>query len=112
MSKSLWRKKSLPASSSKQAAEDALAGFRIAKGGIPDDVPENECDWRSIGIAHLLKQTGLCTSTSEAIRMIDQNGVRIDGNVVSNKQLQIQAGTMVLQVGKKAQIHESAFVSA
>ena len=96
---------------SKQAAEDALADFvNRSKGGIPDDVPEMSVTGAPIGIAHLLKQTGLCTSTSEAIRMIDQNGVRIDGNVVSNKQLQIQAGTMVLQVGKRKfmKVHLSA----
>ncbi|TXI92265.1 MAG: tyrosine--tRNA ligase [Burkholderiaceae bacterium] len=96
---------------SKQAAEDALADFvNRSKGGIPDDVPEMNVTGAPIGIAHLLKQTGLCASTSEAIRMIDQNGVRIDGNVVSDKQLQIQAGTMVLQVGKRKfmKVHLSA----
>ena len=55
----------------------------------------------SKGVAHLLKQTGLCASTSEAMRMVEQGGVRIDGAVVSDKALQLQPGTFVLQVGKR-----------
>ena len=54
-----------------------------------------------MGVAHLLKATGLCASTSEAMRMVDQGGVRIDGAVVSDKALQIDAGVVVLQVGKR-----------
>ncbi len=54
-----------------------------------------------MGIAQLLKQANLCASTSEAMRMVDQGGVRIDGAVISDKQLQVQAGTVVLQVGKR-----------
>jgi tyrosyl-tRNA synthetase len=54
-----------------------------------------------VGIAQLLKQTGLCASTSEANRMIDQGGVRVDTNVVSDKGLKLDAGTYVLQVGKR-----------
>jgi tyrosyl-tRNA synthetase len=49
----------------------------------------------------LLKQAGLCASTSEALRMVDQGGVRIDGNVVSDKALKLDAGSFVLQVGKR-----------
>jgi tyrosyl-tRNA synthetase len=49
----------------------------------------------------LLKAANLCASSSEAMRMVDQGGVRIDGAVVSDKALQIQAGTFVLQVGKR-----------
>lgn len=87
---------------SKQAAEDALADFvNRSKGGIPDDITEITLSGAPVGIAQLLKQANLCASTSEAMRMVDQGGVRIDGTVISDKQLQVQAGTVVLQVGKR-----------
>lgn len=86
----------------KQAAEDALTDFvNRSKGGIPDDIAEMSISGAPMGIAQLLKQANLCASTSEAMRMVDQGGVRIDGAVISDKQLQIQAGTVVLQVGKR-----------
>jgi tyrosyl-tRNA synthetase len=87
---------------SRQAADDALADFvNRSKGGIPDDVPEVSLSGAPQGIAQLLKQAGLCPSTSEAMRMIEQGGVRIDGAVVSDKGLKIEAGSFVLQVGKR-----------
>jgi len=87
---------------SQQAAEDALADFvNRSKGGIPDDIPEVAVTGAPLGLAQLLKQTGLCASTSEAMRMIDQGGVRIDGAVISDKALKVEAGTVVLQVGKR-----------
>jgi tyrosyl-tRNA synthetase len=87
---------------SQQAAEDALADFvNRSKGGIPDDVPEVAVTGAPLGLPQLLRQTGLCASSSEAMRMIDQGGVRIDGTVVADKALQVQAGTFVLQVGKR-----------
>jgi len=87
---------------SQQAAEDALADFvNRSKGGIPDDVPEVALGGAPVGIASLLKQAGLCASTSEAMRMVEQGGVRLDGTVLSDKGLQVQAGTFVLQVGKR-----------
>jgi tyrosyl-tRNA synthetase len=87
---------------SKQAADDALTDFvNRSKGGIPDDIPEVSLNGAPIGIAQLLKQANLCASTSEAMRMVDQGGVRIDGTVISDKQLQVPAGTVVLQVGKR-----------
>jgi len=87
---------------SQQAAEDALADFvNRSRGGIPDDVPEVAVSGAPLGLAQLLRQTNLCASSSEAMRMIDQNGVRIDGTVVSDKGLQVEAGTFVLQVGKR-----------
>ncbi|MFL6658482.1 MAG: tyrosine--tRNA ligase [Massilia sp.] len=87
---------------SAQAADDALADFvNRSKGGIPDDAPELALAGAPLGIAHLLKQAGLCASTSEAMRMVEQGGVRIDGNVVSDKGLKIEAGNFVLQVGKR-----------
>ncbi|MBI3712104.1 MAG: tyrosine--tRNA ligase [Burkholderiales bacterium] len=95
----------------KQAAEDALSDFvNRSKGGIPDDIAEMNINGAPMGIAQLLKQANLCASTSEAMRMVDQGGVRIDGTVISDKQLQVQAGTVVLQVGKRkfAKVHLSA----
>ncbi|PHV08102.1 tyrosine--tRNA ligase [Janthinobacterium sp. BJB412] len=87
---------------SKQAADDALADFvNRSKGGIPDDVPELTLAGAPAAIAQLLKQSGLCASVSEATRMVDQGGVRVDGTVVSDKALKIEAGTFVLQVGKR-----------
>nr|WP_315468067.1 tyrosine--tRNA ligase [uncultured Undibacterium sp.] len=86
----------------KQAAEDALTDFvNRSKGGIPDDIAEITLSGAPVGIAQLLKQANLCASTSEAMRMVDQGGVRIDGAVISDKQLQVEAGTVVLQVGKR-----------
>ncbi|MGK5053297.1 tyrosine--tRNA ligase [Janthinobacterium sp. RB2P8] len=87
---------------SQQAAEDALADFvNRSKGGIPDDIPEVSLAGAPVGIPQLLKQAGLCPSTSEAMRMIEQGGVRIDGTVISDKALQVAAGQFVLQVGKR-----------
>ncbi len=87
---------------SQQAAEDALADFvNRSKGGIPDDIPEVTLSGAPLGVAQLLKQANLCASTSEAMRMVEQGGVRVDGTVVSDKGLQLQAGTFVLQVGKR-----------
>ncbi|MBC3806804.1 tyrosine--tRNA ligase [Undibacterium seohonense] len=87
---------------SKQAADDALTDFvNRSKGGIPDDIAEITLSGAPVGIAQLLKQANLCASTSEAMRMVDQGGVRIDGAVISDKQLQVEAGTVVLQVGKR-----------
>lgn len=87
---------------STQAADDALTDFvNRSKGGIPDDVPEVAVSGAPLGVAQLLKAAGLCASTSEAMRMIDQGGVRIDGSVVSDKSLQVEAGSFVMQVGKR-----------
>ncbi|MDP3842198.1 MAG: tyrosine--tRNA ligase [Oxalobacteraceae bacterium] len=87
---------------SAQAAVDALADFvNRSKGGIPDDVPELALRGAPLGIGQLLKQANLCASSSEALRMVEQGGVRIDGNMISDKGLKVEAGTMVLQVGKR-----------
>jgi len=86
-------------------AENALNDFQTrAKGGIPDDVPEVSVDIgsQSIGIAQLLKMAGLVESTSEANRAIDQGGVKLDSEKVSDKNLQLNKGvTVVAQVGKR-----------
>jgi tyrosyl-tRNA synthetase len=87
---------------SRAAAESALEDFeRRARGGIPDEVPEVAVAGAPIGIGQLLKQAGLCASTSEALRMVEQGGVRIDGNVIADKALKLEAGSFVLQVGKR-----------
>jgi len=87
---------------SAQAADDALADFvNRSKGGIPDDIADVAVAGAPLGIGQLLKQAGLCPSTSDALRMIDQGGVRLDGVVLSDKGLKIDAGTFVLQVGKR-----------
>ena len=86
-------------------AEKALSDFQTrAKGGVPDEVPEItiNIDAESIGIAHLLKLAGLVESTSEANRAIDQGGVKLDSEKVSDKGLQIAKGFCgVAQVGKR-----------
>lgn len=87
---------------SRQAAEDALADFNHrARGGIPDEVPELALSGAPMGIGQLLKQANLCPSSSEALRMVEQGGVRIDGAAVSDKALKVDAGTFVVQVGKR-----------
>ena len=86
-------------------AEKALTDFQTrAKGGIPDEVPEVRVDIGapSIGIAQLLKMAGLVESTSEANRAIDQGGVKLDSEKVSDKNLQLSKGlTVIAQVGKR-----------
>ncbi|MDR0934141.1 MAG: tyrosine--tRNA ligase [Burkholderiaceae bacterium] len=85
-----------------QAAESALEDFMLrARGGIPEDVPEVTLGGAPLGIGQLLKQAGLCASTSEALRMVEQNGVRIDGAAVTDRGLKVDAGTFVVQVGKR-----------
>ena len=54
-----------------------------------------------LAVGALLKQAGLAPSTSEALRLVDQGGVRIDGAVVSDRGLKLVAGTYVVQVGKR-----------
>ncbi len=86
-------------------AERALSDFQTrAKGGIPDDVPAIavDIDSQSIGIAQLLKLAGLVESTSEAIRAIQQGGVKLDSEKITDKNLQLNKGvTVVAQVGKR-----------
>ncbi|WP_287983085.1 MULTISPECIES: tyrosine--tRNA ligase [Diaphorobacter] len=72
-----------------------------SKGGIPDDIPEVRLAGAPLGIGALLKQANLAPSTSEANRLIDGGGVRVDGGVVSDKGLKLEAGSYVVQVGKR-----------
>ncbi len=86
-------------------AEKALMDFQTrAKGGIPDDVPEVSVsiEGDSIGIAQLLKLAGLVESTSEAYRAIEQGGVKLDSEKVSDRNAQLNKGiSVVAQVGKR-----------
>lgn len=87
-------------------AEKALIDFdaRFRKGAIPDDIPEQllQIDEADIAIAQLLKQVGLTASTSEALRMIEQGGVKLNGNKIVDKAIRIAAGeTVIVQVGKR-----------
>ncbi len=86
-------------------AEKALNDFQTrAKGGIPDEVPEISVtiEGEAIGVPQLLKQAGLVESTSEAIRAIQQGGVKLDSVKVDDKNLQISKGSVIVaQVGKR-----------
>ena len=81
------------------AAEQDFANR--SKGGIPKDILEVALSGAPLGIAQLLKQAGLAPSTSEANRLIDAAGVRVDSSVISDKALKLGAGCYVLQVGKR-----------
>ncbi|MDP3211079.1 tyrosine--tRNA ligase [Methylotenera sp.] len=90
---------------SKEDADKALLDFQTrSKGGIPDDIPQVEIVAESdvIGIAQLLKLAGLVVSTSEAFRSIEQGGVKLDGEKVTDKALTVKKGSAVVaQVGKR-----------
>jgi len=88
------------------AADRALADFvaRHRDQTLPEDLPRIDvaAPEGRIGIAHLLKAAGLVASTSEAIRLIQQGGVRIDGERVDDRALTVAAGKEhVFQVGKR-----------
>jgi tyrosyl-tRNA synthetase len=84
------------------AAEAAEQDFMLrSKGGVPDDIPEVSLPGAPVGIGALIKQANLAASNGEANRLIDGGGVRVDGAVISDKGLKLDAGTYVLQVGKR-----------
>ncbi len=90
----------------KAAAEAAQAAFlsQFQQGALPQDLVEISVAARdgSLGIAHLLREAQLVASTSEAFRMIKQGAVRIDGERVEDRGLELAAGTThVFQVGKR-----------
>lgn len=90
----------------RKAAEAAKKEFiaRFQKGALPDKIKEVSISSQdgSLGIAQLLKEAGLVSSTSEAFRMIKQGAVKIDGERIEDKSLQVSAGsTSVYQVGKR-----------
>lgn len=91
---------------SKLAAEQALAEFeaRFKQGVLPEDMPEITVEAKDgqINVTQMLKLAGLVDSTSDAIRMIAQAAVKLDGEKVSDKSLQLKAGVcLVAQVGKR-----------
>ena len=91
------------APAAQRAKEDFIARFQ--KGAIPDDMPHLRLSHREGGplpIANLLKDAGLVKSTSEALRMIGQGAVRVDGERIEDRALTLRAGTThVYQVGKR-----------
>jgi len=87
---------------SAQAADAAEQDFaNRSKGGVPDEIPEVQLAGAPLGIGALLKHANLAPSTSEANRLIDGGGVRVDGSVVGDKALKLGAGSYVVQVGKR-----------
>ena len=91
---------------SKDAAEKEQAEFiaRFQKGAMPGEIREINVSGNdgSLGIAHLLKAAGLVSSTSEAFRMIKQGAVKIDGERVEDRGLEVSAGSShIYQVGKR-----------
>ncbi len=84
------------------ARDEFIARFQ--QGAMPDEIPEKTLASKDgrLGIAYLLKAAGLVGSTSEAFRMIEQGAVRIDGERVADRALQVEAGsTNIFQVGKR-----------
>jgi len=87
---------------SKRDADKALDDFlaRFQRGALPEEMPEITI--AAAPIAQVVKQAGLAASTSEALRLIEGGGVKLDGEKVSDKALRLVAGTTaVLQVGKR-----------
>lgn len=84
------------------AAEAAELDFNHrARGGVPDVIDAVALVGAPLGIGTVLKQANLAASTGEALRLVDGNGVKIDGSVVSDRGLKLAAGTYVVQVGKR-----------
>ena len=88
---------------SQSAAEAALAAFeaRFRDGAVPENMPEVTVAGAPVGILKLLREAGLVASGAEAQRNVEQGGVRLDGDRVEDKGLQIGTGTYVVQVGKR-----------
>lgn len=88
-----------------KAADAAEAEFnnRFRAGAVPSDIPEVNvaAPDGEIGIARLIKEAGLCPSTGEANRNIEQGGVRLEGERISDRGLKVKPGTYTLQVGKR-----------
>ena len=87
---------------SAKAADEALTDFEHrARGGVPEEIPDVSLSGAPLAIGQLLKQAGLVPSTSEALRNVEQGGVKIDGVAISDKALKLVAGCYVVQVGKR-----------
>ncbi|WP_367987280.1 tyrosine--tRNA ligase [Vibrio sp. NTOU-M3] len=80
-------------------AEQAFVN-RFAKNQIPDEMPEFTFD-AGLPVSNLLKEAGLCASTSEAMRMVKQGAAKIEGEKVSDAKFAPESGTYVFQVGKR-----------
>ena len=84
------------------AADAAEVDFHNrARGGVPDEITELLLRGAPLGIGAVLKQANLAPSGSEAMRLVEQAGVRVDGAVISDKGLKLGRGTFVVQVGKR-----------
>jgi len=84
------------------AADAAQADFELrARGGVPDDIAALTLHGAPLAIGALIKQAGLAPSTSEALRLVDQGGVKVDGTVVTDRGLRLPGGIYVVQVGKR-----------
>jgi len=84
------------------AADAAEHDFELrARGGVPDEIDAVALGGAPLSIGALLKQANLAPSSSEALRLVDGGGVRIDGAVISDRGLRLAAGTYVVQVGKR-----------
>ena len=86
----------------KHALDEFIAQFQ--KGAIPDDLPEFflATSVQGLQIGSIIKQSGLTESTSEAVRMIQQGAVKIDGERIHDRSLILHVGqTVILQVGKR-----------
>jgi tyrosyl-tRNA synthetase len=86
--------------SATKAREDFIA--RFSKGATPDEMPEITIEGGAIGIAAMLKQAGLTSSTSDSFRMIQQGAVKLDGIKVEDKAMKVDVNEVVVaQVGKR-----------
>ncbi|MEQ1806642.1 MAG: tyrosine--tRNA ligase [Burkholderiaceae bacterium] len=84
------------------SAQAADADFHHrARGGVPDEIIELLLRGAPLGIGAVLKQANLAPSGSEAMRLVEQAGVRVDGTIISDKGLKLGCGTFVVQVGKR-----------
>jgi tyrosyl-tRNA synthetase len=86
----------------RNAASEAREHFeKMSHGGMPDDIPLVNVAGAPIGIGQLLKQSGLVPSSGEGLRNVEQGGVKINGEVVTDRALKIEPGEILVQVGKR-----------
>ena len=102
----IWLAKEIIARFHDEAAAEAAHNdftLRFSKNAIPDEMPEVTvtAEAEGIAVANLLKEASLVETTSEALRMIKQNAVKRDGEVIADGKLLVTAGTAVWQVGKR-----------
>ncbi|HLR29195.1 MAG TPA: tyrosine--tRNA ligase [Paenalcaligenes sp.] len=88
---------------SSQLAQKALEGFeaQFRRGELPQDIPEVALSGTPKNIVHVLRESGLVSSGSEGQRSIAQRAVRVDGTRVEDRTLELQAGSYIVQVGKR-----------